>query len=173
MPSQSTPSDIPLPRVADPAQITPVSTSPQDLIKERLAALTPLQRSEFLGLSYTDVNLPSSLSPQERDHTLPLAIFQTNAVSAEARGVGLFPKMARLNHGCAHAFNVVYSWREREGVLVVHALRDIAAGEELLTTYTDTKRSRAERQYVYSIRSPHPSLRPDILLLQRLSLATL
>ena len=43
--------------------------------------------------------------------------------------IGIFPRMARLNHGCSHAFNSVYSWREDEGVLTVHALKDIAVGE--------------------------------------------
>lgn len=58
---------------------------------------------------------------------MALAIFQTNAVAAGA-DVGLFPRMARLNHGCSRAFNVVYSWRDQEGVLVVYALRTIKKG---------------------------------------------
>lgn len=37
--------------------------------------------------------------------------------------------MARLNHGCSHAFNVVYAWRDYEGVLVVHALKPIKEGQ--------------------------------------------
>jgi len=37
--------------------------------------------------------------------------------------------MARLNHGCSRAFNVVYSWREREQALVVHALKSIQKGQ--------------------------------------------
>jgi hypothetical protein len=57
-----------------------------------------------------------------------LAIFQTNAVSA-GEAIGLFPQMARLNHGCAGAFSAVYTWREREGVVVVHAIRYIKKGE--------------------------------------------
>ncbi|KAF5350822.1 hypothetical protein D9757_013544 [Collybiopsis confluens] len=54
--------------------------------------------------------------------------------------------MARLNHACSSAFNVVYSWREKEGVLVVFALKNIGKGQELLTTYTDTKKSRDDRR---------------------------
>jgi len=57
-----------------------------------------------------------------------LAIFQTNAVSA-GDGVGIFPRMARLNHGCSRAFNSVYSYREKEGELVVHALKGIKKDE--------------------------------------------
>jgi len=75
-----------------------------------------------------------------------LSIFQTNSVSAGQNSVGIFPRMARLNHGCSSAFNVVsslvacflckklnvnkvYSWRPRDHVLVVHALKNITAGE--------------------------------------------
>lgn len=64
------------------------------------------------------------------DHTAPvaLAIFQTNAV-ATGDAVGLFPTMARLNHGCSSAFNVVYTWREQEGVIVVHIIRPVKKGD--------------------------------------------
>lgn len=48
---------------------------------------------------------------------IPFEIFQTNAISAGQRGTGLFPRTARLNHGCSKAFTAVYSWREAESVL--------------------------------------------------------
>ena len=34
-----------------------------------------------------------------------------------------------MNHGCSRAFSAVYSWREEEGVMVVHAIRDIKKGK--------------------------------------------
>jgi len=105
--------------------------------------LSPEQVASFYNLSHA--NLPQDLSPEESTKQLPLAIFQTNAVAA-GPNVGLFPTMARLNHGCSRAFNSVYSWREREGVLVVHALKDIKKGEELLTAYFKTQQSRDERR---------------------------
>lgn len=107
--------------------------------------MNPSERDAFLNLSY--VHFPSHLNPEDHPEEVALAIFQTNAVSA-GDAVGIFPRMARLNHGCSSAFNAVYSWRESEGVLVVHALKDIHKGEELLTTYTDTKRPRRHRRYV-------------------------
>lgn len=93
------------------------------------------------------MNLPENLSrdSEESLKELQLAIFETNAVSAGSN-VGLFPTMARLNHGCSGAFNSVYSWREREGVLVVHALKDIKKGDELLTVYFGTRQTRDERR---------------------------
>ncbi|OSD07139.1 SET domain-containing protein [Trametes coccinea BRFM310] len=123
-----------------------VSMSPGAVLLASLATLPPRERASFYNLSY--VNLPSGLTPDSDAYheQLALAIFQTNAVSAGSRGVGVFPRMARLNHGCSRAFNVVYTWRDDEGVLVVHALKPIRAGEELLTTYTDTKRPRHIRR---------------------------
>lgn len=43
--------------------------------------------------------------------------------------MGIFPRLARINHGCSSAFNVVYHWREHEGHVVVHALKDIPKGQ--------------------------------------------
>ncbi|KDQ62205.1 hypothetical protein JAAARDRAFT_170436 [Jaapia argillacea MUCL 33604] len=119
-----------------------ISTNPAILIHEAISSLPLQSRDAFYNLSY--VNLPPS--PSTSASSIALAIFQTNAVAAGSNQVGLFPRMARLNHACSSAFNSVYSWREREGVLVVVALRDIKAGEELLTPYMDTKKSRRERQ---------------------------
>jgi hypothetical protein len=92
-------------------------------MSQALANLTSAQRRALFSLSY--VKAPPSPSTAE----LALAIFQTNAVAAGSNAVGLFPRMARLNHGCARSFNSVYSWREDEGVLVVHALKSISEGE--------------------------------------------
>ena len=93
------------------------------------------------------MNLPENLSPDSDEFSkeLQLAIFETNSVAAGS-SVGLFPTMARLNHGCSGAFNSVYSWREREAVLVVHALKDIKKGDELLTAYFGTRQDRDERR---------------------------
>lgn len=99
------------------------------LVFEAVANLSPPERNAFYSLSH--VHLSADLPPDEHAARLPLAIFQTNAVSAGAK-VGLFPRMARLNHGCSSAFNTVYSWREKEGVLVVYAIKPIKAGEACL-----------------------------------------
>ncbi|KAL5520000.1 hypothetical protein ACEPAG_1660 [Sanghuangporus baumii] len=127
-----------------PLIMVPSSTnsSPAQLLKDRLRDLTPSQRDEYYSLSYVQPGRDlKSLSEDD----ITLAIFQTNGISA-GDSVGLFPKTARLNHGCSAAFNSVYSWRTQEGNLVVHAIKPIKRGQELLTTYTDTKRPRHERQ---------------------------
>jgi len=118
-------------------------TSPSQSILDLVRQLPPDQAGSFYNLSYA--NLPENLSPEELSKQLPLAIFRTNAV-ALGSDAGLFPMMARLNHGCSGAFNSVYSWREREGVLVIYALKDIKSGEELLNTYLGTRQTRDERR---------------------------
>ncbi|KAF9534517.1 hypothetical protein CPB83DRAFT_873273 [Crepidotus variabilis] len=120
-----------------------ITSSPAALIYNKLQLMTAEQRRAYLDLSY--VNFSEDLDPVKNPSEVALAIFQTNAVSA-GENVGIFPRMARLNHGCSSAFNVVYNWRHYEQQLVVHALKDIKKGEELLTTYTDTKRPKAERR---------------------------
>ncbi|KAF8827402.1 hypothetical protein HHX47_DHR4000378 [Lentinula edodes] len=106
---------------------TNLTTSPTALITRHLSLLTPYEHAQFYNLSY--VNFPPDLDPENDFAELALAIFQTNAVSTGVNSVGIFPRMARLNHGCSSAFNVVYTWREKEGMLMVHAIRDIQKGE--------------------------------------------
>ncbi|KAL0578969.1 hypothetical protein V5O48_003061 [Marasmius crinis-equi] len=129
----------------DPLFIVPpkISVSPSALIHSNLQRVDPKAREAFFNLSY--VNLPAHVDPEEDEAEVALAIFQTNAVAA-GDGVGIFPRMARLNHGCSSAFNVVYTWREKEGALVVHALKGITKGQELLTTYATMRKPRDFRR---------------------------
>ncbi|KIY61535.1 SET domain-containing protein [Cylindrobasidium torrendii FP15055 ss-10] len=113
-----------------------LNVDPVSFVAHQISTLSEAEREAFYGLSYVPADAPD-VSP---------AIISTNAVAVGNGGIGVFPTMARLNHGCAGAFNVVYSFREATGEIVVHALRNITKGEELLTTYTDTKRPRHERQ---------------------------
>ncbi|KAH8104497.1 hypothetical protein BXZ70DRAFT_590873 [Cristinia sonorae] len=123
-----------------------VHTSPGALLLSKLSTLSPRQRQQYYNLSY--VHMPTNLeegSP-EYNEALALAIFQTNSIAADSNS-GIFPRTARLNHGCSKAFNTIYTWRENEGALVLHALRQVKKGEELLTVYFDTKKPRDERRH--------------------------
>ena len=80
------------------------------------------------------MNFPSHLKADspEYNEALALAIFQTNSIAAGNGQAGIFPRVARLNHGCSKAFNSVYWWRAdegEEGLIVVHALKGIKEGE--------------------------------------------
>jgi len=103
-----------------------VQENPAALIIGKVQQLNPQQQQAFRNLSY--VNFPSHLKPEDHPDEVALAIFQTNAVSA-GENVGIFPQMARINHGCSSAFNVVYNWRDDEKILVVHALKNIQKGQ--------------------------------------------
>jgi len=100
--------------------------------------MSPEDRCLFDGLSHHS-------EPAASEERLPLAKFQTNAMAAGSN-VGIFPRAARMNHGCSSAFNAIYTWREDEKALVVHAIKPIKQGQELLTVYFDTKRPRDERR---------------------------
>ena len=112
--------------------------------------LPTLSKSEHAALfnltSY--VRLPPNLSKDDDpDHhaQVALAITQINGSAV----VGVFPNVSRMNHGCSSAFNAVYSWREKEQKMVVHAIKPIKKGQEILTAYFDTRRPRHERRLVY------------------------
>jgi len=103
-----------------------VSSSPSVFIAGSLAKLSGYEQEAFLNLSY--VNFPQHLDPDEHPNEVGLGIFQKNAV-ATGDGVGIFPTMARINHGCSSAFDAVYTWREKERTLYGHALKAIDRGE--------------------------------------------
>lgn len=74
----------------------------------------------FLSLSYpSTVHMADGTQkPIDLDGAdMPLAIVQTNALAVEGGMLGVFPKAARVNHGCASAFNAVHHWRADDGKL--------------------------------------------------------
>ncbi|KZV87006.1 SET domain-containing protein [Exidia glandulosa HHB12029] len=115
---------------------TKVKAAPEVILEEQLSELSVEDRKRYMRLGNAGLHADPRVS-----------IFQTNAVALGSRGAGVCPTFARLNHGCLSAFNVVYSWQEDTGNIVVHATKDIKPGEELLTTYTDTLRPRGDRQW--------------------------
>ncbi|KAG8745120.1 hypothetical protein FRC10_008731 [Ceratobasidium sp. 414] len=84
-------------------------TDPSTLIRTTVSSLSQPDQTSFFALSYAKPNVSAA--------DIPFEIFQTNAISAGSIGTGLFPRTARLNHGCSRAFSAVYYWREEEGVL--------------------------------------------------------
>jgi hypothetical protein len=72
------------------------------------------------------------------------AIVRTNGMRLSGSSTGLFVVAARLNHSCAA--NVHHVWHAADQRMRVIARRDIAAGEELCTHYTDALGTFDERQ---------------------------
>ncbi|KAG5341127.1 hypothetical protein C0989_011350 [Termitomyces sp. Mn162] len=130
----------------EPAFLVPsqVSESPSAVIAKLLREASPKDREAVLNLSY--VHFPENLDPETHPDEVALAIFQTNAIAAGKR-VGIFPRSARMNHGCSSAFNAVYTWRDKEEVLVVHALKKINKGEVwLFSTLPETPSNGKNRK---------------------------
>lgn len=72
---------------------------------------------------------------------------QTNAVvMGLSFDSGVFETYSRLNHSCRP--NVMNNWDSKTQRLYVHALCDIAVGEELTTAYVDVLLRRKERQEI-------------------------
>ena len=136
-----------------------VSVPPAELVGKTLPTLSESQRAALFNLSY--VGLPPNISKDDPDYEaqVALAITHTNGIAAGVRGVGVFPNISRMNHGCSRAFNAAYSWREREQKMVVYAIRPIKQGQEILTAYFDTRRPRSERRFVRLYVSPFHKLR--------------
>ena len=126
-----------------------VSVPPAELMGKILPTLSKSERAALFNLSY--VRLPPNISKDDPDYDaqVALAITQTNGIAAGVRGVGVFPNVSRMNHGCSSAFNAVYSWREKGQKMVVHAIKPIKKDQEILTAYFDTRRPRHERRLVY------------------------
>lgn len=75
-----------------------------------------------------------------------LGIFRTNALPIEDDGIdgGVFVEASRINHACDN--NSQKHWNERIKRHTIHAIRDIAVGEEITVTYLGTLRKREMRQ---------------------------
>lgn len=73
-----------------------------------------------------------------------LAIYETNAVKTKGNlSSGLFLCYSRLNHSCSP--NVYNCFNEVTGKIMVHAFRDIEAGEEITTSYIELLRTPEQR----------------------------
>lgn len=95
----------------------------------------------------TDILSLSSHSSAAEKNSLnydPLnAIFRSNAyVSGDE--IGLFPKIARINHSCRP--NTSYFWDAKQNKRIVYATRQIQQGEELSVSYISLLTTHEERQ---------------------------
>lgn len=94
----------------------PVHEDPVAFLRRHLSKVTKEEEESYWALSHHAVDSKTTTSQKYQDEKV-LSIFQTNGISAGPDRVGIFPRTARLNHGCVAAFNSVYSWREDEQIL--------------------------------------------------------
>jgi hypothetical protein len=93
--------------------------------------------------------------PQElRNHVAQVtSIFESNAFRMGSEGrqndqevcmAGIFPVAARFNHSCTP--NIAQTWNQSMGMLTMHSIRKIEAGEELCEGYVSLTEDRNTRQ---------------------------
>ena len=75
-------------------------------------------------------------------------LFQTNSFTLDNDTAGIFIQASRFNHSCSP--NARYSWNPEIKCFAIYALRDIAAGDEILVSYLSSRgvygSTRAARQ---------------------------
>jgi hypothetical protein len=117
----------------DPYPMTAITK----VVRKEFEALSPVAQEEVLSLTYH-----ASAAEKETMDKLGI-IFRTNAYNTGAR-IGLFPKIARINHGCRP--NTSYYWNEKLNKRIVYATRKIKAGEEFFVSYISLLLTQEERQ---------------------------
>ncbi|CAO2653460.1 Nn.00g028710.m01.CDS01 [Neocucurbitaria sp. VM-36] len=108
-----------------------------ELVQNQFNTLSPNEQAEVLSLTYhatcVELNLMDKLG----------LIFQTNAYNT-GEEIGLFPKIARINHSCRP--NTSYYWSEKLNQRIVYATRKIKQGEEFSVSYIPLLLPQEERQ---------------------------
>jgi hypothetical protein len=72
------------------------------------------------------------------------SIFQTNCMEMN-QGAAVFPHAARFNHCCNP--NSCFTWNGAIGQETIHAMKDIATGEEITLSYCDMIHDKPSRSY--------------------------
>lgn len=131
---------------------TPIlKIKPPDFIKGSgypMAAVSRLLRTDFVLLSPAEQEEVMSLTfhakAGERETSDQLGlIFRTNAYKT-GEDIGLFPKIARINHSCRP--NTSYYWNAKLNKRIVYANRNIKKGEEIFDSYISLLLTHEERQ---------------------------
>ncbi|GMH59095.1 hypothetical protein TrRE_jg3892 [Triparma retinervis] len=102
-------------------------------ISEQFDRLPAVKKESFMSLCCT---APNSFDPSDPSKPTTHGIFQSNSVRLSGRDRldgAVFPTFCRCNHSCRP--NVRHQWRPDLQVLVLIAVSDIRAGEELYVTY--------------------------------------
>jgi hypothetical protein len=105
-------------------------------VEAAFQGLSTSQQQEFLGLH--DYRFPG-----DRDQSPLLTILRSNAYNTGADHVGIFPKIARINHSCRP--NSGNFWSENENHRVIYAFKEIEKGEEITVSYIPLLKSIKDR----------------------------
>jgi hypothetical protein len=101
-------------------------TAIEESIASKLRQLPKDQQREFLSLHN---NFPGSFPFSGIVKTNALPLGPSSPVG------GVYVKCCRINHDCLP--NAQHTWNSNKGCETIHAVRDIAAGEEITIMYSD------------------------------------
>ncbi|KAF2818415.1 SET domain-containing protein [Ophiobolus disseminans] len=129
----------------------PLKISPPEIVKGSgypMPAVTKLVRKEFDTLSSAVQDEIMSLTyhiTSSKEATMDKLgiIFRTNAYNS-GKDIGLFPKIARINHSCRP--NASYYWSDKLNKRIVYATRKIKKGEEVYVSYIPLLLTQEGRQ---------------------------
>lgn len=120
------------------------STSPptiSQLVHAEYARLSEVEKHAILELTYSV--LPADLEKYNGKLDILGLIFRNNAYNT-GDSIGLFPRIARINHSCKP--NAAYYWNEKQRRRMVYATREIEAGEEIYVSFISLLLPREERR---------------------------
>ncbi|KAJ8112428.1 hypothetical protein OPT61_g5199 [Boeremia exigua] len=108
-----------------------------ELVRREYENLSPDAQEEVMSLTY------HATAVEEATMDKLGIIFRTNAYNTDDQ-IGLFPKIARINHSCRP--NTSYYWSNKLNRRVVYASRKIKKGEEFFVSYIGLLSTHEERQ---------------------------
>jgi hypothetical protein len=108
-----------------------------ELVRAEFNTLPPKQQEEIMSLTY------HATAHEEATMDKLGIIFRTNAYNS-GTDIGLFPKIARINHSCRP--NASYYWSEVLNKRIVYATRKIEEGEEIFVSYIPLLLTQEQRQ---------------------------
>lgn len=105
-----------------------------EVVSQAVTRLTDEQREQFYALHNSFEEDGLNLG-RTRTNALPLG--------SNATEYGLFLQSSRINHSCIQ--NAQHTWNENLNEITIHAIRDIAEGEEITIFYLSGRQNRAAR----------------------------
>ncbi|KAJ4303603.1 SET domain-containing protein 5 [Kalmusia sp. IMI 367209] len=112
-----------------------------NLVRAEYNRLSKAEQHEVLALTYSV--LPSDIEKYGNNLDILGLIFRNNAYDTGSE-IGLFPKIARINHSCRP--NAAYYWNEKLKKRFVYATREIEEGEEISVSFISLLLPREERR---------------------------
>jgi hypothetical protein len=108
------------------------------LVRKEFEALSPEAQADVMSLTY------HATAHEEATMDKLGIIFRTNAYNTDQQ-IGLFPKIARINHSCRP--NTSYYWNSKLNKRIVYANRKITKGEEFSVSYIGLLSAHHDRQH--------------------------